>query len=213
MKTLALVARKGGVSKSTLAAHIAVAASFTQRVTLIDADPQQSLAQWWSDRTADTPALMVAPVGRIASDLEAVKGEPGVVIIDSPAFDSGIVAQVIAVADAIVIPVKPSPHDFRAVAVTVEAAKRAGKPFLFVVTQAVAGSGLTMQARDVLQKTGPVAATMMHHRVAYAASMTDGRTVQELDPNGRASIEMNAISLECLQLLHETSSGGKHDVR
>jgi chromosome partitioning protein len=30
----------------------------------------------------------------------------------------------------------------------------------------------------------------MHDRVDYAASMTDGRTVQETDPRGRSAAEM-----------------------
>ena len=201
MKTIAFIARKGGAGKTTLAAHIAVEASRFQDVTLVDADPQQSLTLWWEDRKADSPALMRVPIGRLGRELANASGREGLVIVDTPAFDSGIVASVIHDADLVVIPVKPSPHDLRGVAVTVEALQRAGKPFLFVITQAVSGASLTNQARGVLAVSGPVAATVMHNRVAYAGSMADGRTVQEIDASGKAAAEITAIHNDIIKSL------------
>ena len=193
MKTLAFIARKGGVGKTTLAAHIAVAASTSDRVALVDLDPQRSLSLWWSDRVLDTPTLMETTIGKLPRQLAEVQGESGWVVIDTPAFDSSTGAAVIAVADMVVIPVKPSPHDLRGVAVTVEAVKRAGKPFIFVLTQAVSSALLTKQAREVLAESGPVAKTVMHNRVAFASSMTDGRTVMEIEPNGKAAEDITSI--------------------
>lgn len=204
MQTIAFVARKGGVSKTTLAAHLAVAAcSEHHNTVLIDLDPQQSLAQWWNDREADSPALMVTPASRLTSELNAVKDVPGLVFIDTPGFDSGIVSQVIAASDLIVIPVRPSPHDFRAVAVSVEAIKKARKPYIFAVTQAVAGTRLTAQAKDVLRQTGPVAETVTHYRQGFAAAMTDGRTAIDIDPTGRAAQESTSLLVEVLALLRQ----------
>ena len=196
---IAFVARKGGVSKTTLAAHIAVEETRFQDVTLVDGDPQQSLTLWWEDRQANSPALMRVPVGRLGLELAKASGREGLVIVDTPAFDSGIVSLVIRDADLAVIPVKPSPHDLRGVAVTVEAVQRAGKPFLFVITQAISGASLTDQAIEVLAVSGPVANTVMYNRVAYAGSMTDGRTVQETDPLGKAAAEITAIHNDIMQ--------------
>jgi chromosome partitioning protein len=193
MKTIAFVARKGGVSKTTLAAHIAVAASTSHAVTLLDADPQHSLTLWWNDRQAETPALIDVPIGRLSQELAKAEEQTGLVIVDTPAFDSGIVAAVVHSADLVVIPVKPSPHDLRGIAVTVEMVQKAGKPFLFVITQAIGAASLTSEARDVLAKSGTVAKTVMHNRVSYAGSMTDGRTVQEIEPHGKAALEIAAI--------------------
>ncbi|MCL4825249.1 MAG: ParA family protein, partial [Anaerolineales bacterium] len=49
MKTLVLASQKGGAGKTTLAAHIAVAAELAGAgpVVLIDTDPQGSLSAWW----------------------------------------------------------------------------------------------------------------------------------------------------------------------
>ena len=54
MHVIVFAARKGGASKTTLCAHLAVEASRTGTglVLMTDMDPQQSLAAWWSDRGA-----------------------------------------------------------------------------------------------------------------------------------------------------------------
>jgi chromosome partitioning protein len=41
-----------------------------------------------------------------------------------------------------------------------------------------------------LSQHGTVAPTTLHHRTDFAASMIDGRTVMEIDPNGRSSQEV-----------------------
>jgi chromosome partitioning protein len=93
-------------------------------------------------------------------------------------------------ADLVVIPVKPSPHDLRAVGRTVEIVKAEGKDFCFVVTQAKGNALLTVQAVAALSAHGVVSPAVMHDRVDYAASMTDSRTVQETDPRGRSAAEI-----------------------
>lgn len=193
MQTIVFAARKGGSSKTTLAAHLAVAAAAKRAVTLIDADPQQSLTFWWNDREADTPALLDVPITRLEAEIQKAAAQPGLVMIDTPPLDAHVIAGVIAVADLVVIPVKPSPHDLRGVSVTAELAKQAGKPFVFVITQAIPRASLTAQAALVLSQFGPVSTTIMHNRVDYAGAMTNGLTAQEIDPHGKASAEIGAI--------------------
>ena len=59
MHVIVLASQKGGAGKTTLAAHIAVAAEAAGDgpVVLIDADPQGSLSAWWNVREAQVPAL------------------------------------------------------------------------------------------------------------------------------------------------------------
>ena len=55
MKTLAVLSRKGGTGKTTLAIHLAVAAENAgHTVVLIDLDPQASAAKWDDQRDDDT---------------------------------------------------------------------------------------------------------------------------------------------------------------
>lgn len=192
MLTIAFAARKGGASKTTLTAHLGVEAHRRGQgpVLLMDTDPQQSLREWWEQRTDDQPGLVEVRLDTLAAEVAKVRDRPGFLLIDTPPLESATIEKVIAVSDLVVIPVKPSPHDLKGVGVTVRMARAAGKPFIFVVTQAVARASLTLQAPLALSQHGPVATTIMHYRVDYAGSMTDGRVVQEIDPSGKAAEEM-----------------------
>lgn len=210
MKTIVLAARKGGSGKTTLAAHLGVEAELVGHgpVTFIDTDPQQSLTAWWNDRQAETPRLMELPVlGRLPAELAKVRSAPGFVIVDTPPLDSTVIGPVIDVADLVVIPVKPSPHDLRGVGVTVDMCKKAGRPFVFVVVQAVQRATLTQQAPLILSQFGPVATSIIYNRVDYAGSMTDGRTVQELDGRGKAASEIAALWIYLSKQLSISASG------
>ena len=83
----------------------------------------------------------------------------------------------------------------RAVGSTVDIAQEVARPFAFVVTQAKPNARLTVQAVAALSAHGAVAPAIVHDRVDYAASMVDGRTVQETDPKGRSAGEIIACLL------------------
>ena len=158
---------------------------------LIDTDPQGSLSAWWNAREAESPALAPATLAGLAAKLKALE-EAGFAyaVVDTPPAITDAIRAVVALADLVLIPVKPSPHDLRAVGRTVEIAREGGKAFCFVVTQAKGNALLTVQAMAALSEHGVVAPAVMHDRVDYASSMTDGRTVQEADPKGRSAAEM-----------------------
>lgn len=195
MKTIVFAARKGGSGKTTLAAHLAIQAAAAGQgpVTIIDADPQQSLAAWWNDRKSDSPLLLELALGGLSVELAKVRSAPGFVMIDTPPLDSGIIATVIEQADLVVIPVKPSPHDLRGVSVTVEICRKSRRPFIFVVTQAIQRATLTQQAALILSQFGPVATSIIYNRVDYAGAMTDGRTAQEIDGRGKAAADIENL--------------------
>ena len=209
MKTIVLAARKGGSGKTTLAAHLGVQVEKTGSgpVTLIDTDPQQSLTAWWNDRQAESPRLLELSLTRLPAELGKVRGAPGFVFIDTPPLDSGVIASVIDVADLVLIPVKPSPHDLRGVSVTVDLCKKAGRPFVFVVTQAVQRATLTQQAPLILSQFGPVATSIIYNRVDYAGAMTDGRTAQEVDAKGKAAGEIAGLWIYLSQQLSMSAAG------
>jgi chromosome partitioning protein len=209
MRTIVFAARKGGSGKTTLAAHLAIQAEAAGHgpVTLIDTDPQQSLTAWWNDRKAEAPLLLELAISGLPIELGKVRAAPGFVMIDTPPLDSGIIATVIDVADLVVIPVKPSPHDLRGVSVTVEICKKARRPFVFVVTQAVQRATLTQQAPLILSQFGPVATSIIYNRVDYAGAMTDGRTVQEIDVRGKAAAELADLWIYLVKQLSISAEG------
>jgi MinD superfamily P-loop ATPase len=62
-------------------------------------------------------------------------------VIDTPPAITMAIQSVISVAELIVVPTRPSPHDLRAVGATVDLCERAGKPLLFVVNAATPRRG------------------------------------------------------------------------
>jgi len=193
MRVLAMASQKGGSGKTTLSGHLAVQAQMAGAgpVVLIDIDPQGSLADWWNEREAELPAFATTTIARLAGDLESLRQQGfKLAVIDTPPAITMAIQSVISVAELIVIPTRPSPHDLRAVGATVDICERAGKPLLFVINGATPKAKITHEAAVALSQHGTVAPVMLHHRTDYAASMIDGRTVMETDPSGRSAREV-----------------------
>jgi chromosome partitioning protein len=196
LRVLALASQKGGSGKTTLSGHLAVQAQRAGAgpVVLIDIDPQGSLADWWNEREEDFPAFAQTTVARLASDLQALRQQGfRLAVIDTPPAITLAIQSVMAVAELVVVPTRPSPHDLRAVGATVDLCERAGKPLIFVVNSATAKARITAEAAVALSQHGTVAPITLHHRTDFAASMIDGRTVMEVDPNGRSALEVTAL--------------------
>lgn len=193
MRVLALASQKGGSGKTTLSGHLAVQAQRMGAgpVVLIDIDPQGSLADWWNEREEEMPAFAHTTVARLATDLQALR-EQGfkLAVIDTPPAITAAIQSVINVAELIVIPTRPSPHDLRAVGATVELCERAGKALLFVVNAATPMAKITYEAAIALSQHGTVSPVIVHQRTDFAASMIDGRTVMEVNPKSKSSQEV-----------------------
>ncbi len=214
MKTLVLASQKGGAGKTTLAAHLAVAAELAGAgpAVLIDTDPQGSLSAWWNSREANAPALAEAKLAELPAKLAAL-AEAGfkLAVIDTPPAITAAIRDVVKLADLVLIPTRPSPHDLRAVGSTVDIAQEAARPFAFAVTQAKANARLTVQAVAALSAHGAVAPAIVHDRVDYAASMVDGRTVQEADAKSRSAEEIAQLLSFVLERMHESKKPRKKE--
>ena len=193
MIVVAIASQKGGSGKTTLSGHLAVEAERAGAgpVALIDTDPQGSLSHWWNARAARAPQF--AKVG--AFELESALAHLSrtgtrLAIIDTPPAISVSIAQVIAHCDLVILPTRPSPHDLRAVGATVDMAEYSGKPLIFVVNGATARARITAEAAVALSQHGVVAPVTIHHRVDFAASMVDGRTVGEAVPKSASAKEI-----------------------
>lgn len=196
MRVLAMASQKGGSGKTTLSGHLAVQAQLAGAgpVVLIDIDPQGSLSDWWNERSAEYPAFAQTTVARLAADLEVLRQQGfRLAMIDTPPAITMAIQSVIAVAELIVIPTRPSPHDLRAVGATVDLCERAGKPLLFVVNGATPKAKITSEAAVALSQHGTVAPITIHHRTDFAASMIDGRTVMECDGNSKSAQEVRDL--------------------
>lgn len=214
MKVLVLASQKGGAGKTTLAAHLAVAAEQAGAgpVVLIDADPQGSLSAWWNSREAATPALAGTTLAELPAKLEALAAAGfALAVIDTPPAITSAIRDVVKLADLVLIPTRPSPHDLRAVGSTVDLAAEAARPFAFAVTQAKPTARLTVQAVAALSAHGPVAPAIVHDRVDFAASMVAGGTVTESDPRGRSAGEIASLLAFVQSKIHNKPQGKKKE--
>ena len=210
MRILTLASQKGGTGKTTLAAHLAVEAerSKTGPVAVIDTDPQGSLAAWWNTREAAIPLFAAVNIAQLTDHLQRLR-QQGIklVIIDTPPQTLDTINNANAVADFVLIPARPSPHDLRAVAAVVEMVEEAKKPFCFVINGATPRSIIAKQAVSALAEHGKVAPATIHQRVDFAASMVDGRTVSELAPESPSAREIALLWEYVLTQLRKYAKG------
>lgn len=196
MQVVAIASRKGGSGKTTLTGHLAVQAELAGDgpVGMVDVDPQGSLSDWWNARKAPTPAFVQTSLAALPQDLARLK-LLGVklVLIDTPPAITATIGEVITVADLVLIPTRPSPHDLRSAATTVELVERLGKPMIFVVNGATPRARITAEALSVLSQFGTLAPSIIHQRVDFAASMIDGRTVMEIHGRTGSPAEIAAL--------------------
>jgi chromosome partitioning protein len=205
MTILTLASTKGGVGKSTLTGHLAAEAERhgAGLVAIVDCDPQGSLAEWWNSREADTPLFARADIRQLPHDLEALARQGiALVVIDTPPALLDVITAAIAVADLVVSPCRPSPHDLRTVSVVVELCRKAHKPHVMVLNAAIARSRLAADAVEVLHTMAPALKTIIHQRQLFASSMIDGHTAGELDPGSTAAEEITALWRELTTHLH-----------
>lgn len=205
MKTIVINSQKGGSGKTTLCAHLAVAAGLQGEgaVYLIDTDPQGTLSTWHEFREAETPQRVELPLSNIEGGLQLLRErDAAYCFIDTAPTRTDENAALFRLADLVLVPIRPSPSDLWAASATVELLKGQGVPFLFVLNQVKANASITAQAAAALSHHGAVAETFIGDRVPYAAAMTDGRTAIELSPKGQAALETAALWKNIKACLH-----------
>lgn len=111
---------KGGVGKSTTSIYLAAVA--VERgydpVTLIDADPQASSAEWLETWPAPGVEVIEAPSERTAT--RALGRVEGVAIVDTPPGNERITQSIVALADAVVVPSRAGGVEYSRVLATLE---------------------------------------------------------------------------------------------
>lgn len=197
MRTVAILSQKGGAGKTTLALHLAAAASTKKRPALvIDLDPQASAAGWKDSRADDNPVVVPLPHTRLTQGLQAARdGGAALVVVDTAPHSEGAAMAAARAADLILIPCRPGILDLRAIGTTAELVKLAQKP-AYVVLNAIPprATQLLADARAAVAVHGlDVAPVALQQRAAFAHALTAGQTATEFEPDGKAAEEVAAL--------------------
>ncbi|MBC4018716.1 ParA family protein [Siccirubricoccus deserti] len=202
MKILVLHTPKGGSGKSTLAREIAVAASLAGRsAALADLDPQGTTSGWYKRRKAEAPALVRYTPGASLDPLRAA----GVdwLVVDTPPATPAFLPGLLALADAVLVPVRPTPDDLLAAApIARSLAKHSA--WAFVLSQVPPRSRLTDGAARQLAALGRVAPAQMTFRADFPAAAIAGQAAMEF--TGKAAEEAAALYAYAVQLMGESDA-------
>jgi chromosome partitioning protein len=204
---IALLNQKGGVGKTTLATHLAGALACSGRsVVVIDADPQGSALDWARRRIQLGMKRTFGVVGLARETLHVeapqIARHVDYVIIDGPPRVTALARSALLACDRVLIPVQPCAYDLWATQEMVDlvAEARVFRPRLraaFLINRRVVGTVVGRQARPALEDLRfPTLETEIHQRIAFAGTVTNGRLVNEGQPNGEAAQEIARLAVE-----------------
>jgi chromosome partitioning protein len=193
---------KGGSGKSTIASCLAVHWHLCgRRTTIIDADPQRSIARLVAREKALGGVEVVEDATENAWKTARSLASNGPIIIDTPGFRSLATLACITAADFLLVPVKASPLDIDRMLDTLnsllEGDEGERRFFRCVLTQTTRDSVIAKQIRSELIEAGfPVLKSEMTNRVAYAEAALWGATPSLIESSGAATREIAAIADE-----------------
>lgn len=201
MRTIAVVARKGGSGKTTVAVHLALAAHLSgKRAALLDLDPQGSAVEALRLRQSGGPRWAPTTSRSLYSaQVAAQRGGVEAVIIDTPAGAEEGMSNAVVLSDLTLLVVRPTFLDLAAAARTAEMLKWLQKPALVLLNQAPpARDGIeppaVRKALRALSVLGlPIIPVVLRARAGYQNAMETGRSAVEADPAGAAARELGAL--------------------
>jgi chromosome partitioning protein len=194
---------KGGSGKSTVASCLAVHWHLCGRPsTIIDADPQRSIARLAARERALGGVKIVEDASEMAwKSAQSLASGGGPIIIDTPGFRSPATLACIAAADFLLVPVKASPLDIDRMLDTlnslIEGAGAHRPTFRCILTQTTRDSVIAKHIRAELIEAGfQVLKSEMTNRVIYAEAALWGATPTLIENSGTAAREIASIADE-----------------
>ncbi len=198
MLTIAIISQKGGAGKTTLAVHLAAAASRDCVTLVIDTDPQATASrwgQWRGDRDPEVidcgaPSLLATKLSK-AAELGAE-----LAVIDTPPHADAMARQAARLADLILIPCRPRAFDLAAIEATAELVRTCAKRAFVVFNAGPPRAPLIY--RDAAELVGKgfglqIAPVALAERAAFHHSTAAGQIAPELSPSGKAAEEVRDL--------------------
>lgn len=215
---------KGGSGKSCLAQNIAV--YFTREkqanVMLVDCDPQRTTSDWVQERHLDSELPWINCVqmyGKIRYELKSLEMHYDVVVVDCGGQDSVALRSAMVVASHVLLPLRPKRRDLK----TLEHLEDLVSACNVVNPDMIVGCVMTqcpslpnqinriLDAKDVCKSFNlRVLEAITYSRNIYDDSEEKGLSVMDIDPQGKAAVEIRDMITELLSMkaIQEDGSEG-----
>lgn len=205
MKILCIASQKGGVGKTTLTLNLVYFfASGGLRVAISDTDPQGSA----SDLASLLENINIVNLTDVFN--AKIIDEYDLLICDTPPYLTNRLPELFAIADYVLIPVKPGYLDAMAIKGTIELLEKSMVTYRrlkagIVMNQAMYRTSVTEEVRELIQDTYsiPLLNTTLMQRVSYTRSPITSGVFNSEDL--KAQTEIVDLAAEIMSQLNLTA--------
>lgn len=212
-KVLAVVSRKGGTGKTSIAMNLAeVLSTKRRRVVVLDLDRGADAAKWQGrggDLSFRVERVESKGDGKeLSRSIGEVSAKADLLILDTPPANAKVMTRAVQVADLVLIPTGPSALDVRATVDVVqetmgkvERAKKTAPRVALVPSRLISRTRLAKELPKQLEELSLPVAPGIGQRVEVAAAGSEGRAVK---PKSQAGLEFSKLARFVLHSLRQT---------
>lgn len=204
---IVLANTKGGVGKSTLAAHLALwAHDLGIQTALIDTDKQRSSSQWISEAEPEIAVRIATTPEECLKEAQKLRISHDLIVGDGPAGLDDVSRTLLILADLAILPLTPSILDLRSVQQATDVLQFAqgingGKPEgRIVLNKLKTRDSISKELSAAAQSLGvQVAKTVIRDLQAYRDAAGQATSVSRLGRKGKsAADDIDALFRELL---------------
>ncbi|MBW8186511.1 AAA family ATPase [Shewanella nanhaiensis] len=210
---------KGGAGKSCLAQNVAVhiTRKFQANVLMVDCDPQRTTSDWIQARNEDPELPTINCIqlyGKIRNDLLSQDERFDYVIVDCGGQDNLAMRAAMSVATYVILPLRPKRRDLKTLPHMedmLSTCKMVNPKMVATIIMTQCPSlpsqyKRILEAKEVVQSFGlRVLNSVTFSRNIYDDSEEQGASVMEIEPEGKAAMEIVAIADEIFAIEPENS--------